>query len=84
MLFINVHSMRRMSELNDTTIPEELWARCLEVDGDPRAVRLLGTEVCERIGRELLDAGAPGLHLYTMNRSVAAIDLVQRLGLAPH
>lgn len=81
MLFINVHSMRRMSELNDTTIPDDLWERCLAADGDPRAVRLLGTEVGAAIGRDLLDAGAPGLHLYTMNRSVAAIDLVGRLGL---
>jgi methylenetetrahydrofolate reductase (NADPH) len=81
MLFINVHSMRRMSELNDTTIPAGLWERCEAADGDPKAVRLLGTEVCEQISRELLDAGAPGLHLYTMNRSVAAIDLVRRLGL---
>lgn len=81
MLFINVHSMRRMSELNDTTIPDELWQRCLEVDGDPKEVRLLGTEVCEQVSRGLLDAGAPGLHLYTMNRATAAIDLVGRLGL---
>lgn len=81
MLFINIHSMRRMSELNDTTIPDDLWDRCLAVDGDPRAVRLLGTEVCELVSRDLLAAGAPGLHLYTMNRSVAAIDLVRRLGL---
>lgn len=83
MLFINVHSMRRMSEVNDTAIPDDLWDRCLAVDGDPRGVRLLGTEVCADLSRQLLDAGAPGLHLYTMNRSVAAIDLVQRLGLAP-
>jgi len=83
MLFLNVHSMRRMSEVNDTAIPDELWERCLAVDGDPRAVRLLATEVCTEIGRQLLDAGAPDLHLYTMNRSVAALDLVGRLGLAP-
>ena len=81
MLFINVHSMRRMSELNDTTIPESLWQRCLEVDGDPRSVRLLGTDVCAELSRELLEAGAPGLHLYTMNRATAATDLVRRLGL---
>ena len=81
MLFINVHSMRRMSEVNDTTIPDELWERCLAVDGDPKGVRLLGTEICAEISQGLLDAGAPGLHLYTMNRSVAALDLVGRLGL---
>lgn len=83
MLFINVHSMRRMSEVNDTVIPDDLWDRCLAVDGDPKAVRVLGTDVCEQISHQLLEAGAPDLHLYTMNRSVAAIDLVQRLGLAP-
>lgn len=83
MLFINIHSMRRMSELNDTTIPDALWDRCLAVDGDPKAVRLLGTEACAELSTQLLDAGAPGLHLYTMNRSVAAIDLVQRIGFAP-
>jgi methylenetetrahydrofolate reductase (NADPH) len=82
MLFINVHSMRRMSELNDTVIPDDLWDRCLAADGDPKAVRVLGTEVCEQISHQLLDAGAPDLHLYTMNRAVAAIDLVRRLGLA--
>ncbi len=81
MLFINVHSMRRMSELNDTVIPDELWEQCLAADGDPKAVRILGTDVCEELSRDLLAAGAPGLHLYTMNRSVAAIDLVRRLGL---
>jgi methylenetetrahydrofolate reductase (NADPH) len=83
MLFINVHSMRRMADLNDAAVPDELWDRCLAVDGDPKAVRLLGTEVCAELSSQLLDAGAPGLHLYTMNRSVAAIDLVRRIGLAP-
>lgn len=82
MLFINVHSMRRMSELNDTTIPDDLWERCLAVDGDPKAVRLLATEVCAEIGHGLIDAGAPDLHLYTMNRAPATLDLVDRLGLS--
>jgi methylenetetrahydrofolate reductase (NADPH) len=82
MLFINIHSMRRMSEVNDTVIPDRLWERCLAADGDPRAVRILGTDVCTDLSAQLLEAGAPGLHLYTMNRSVAALDLIDRLGLA--
>lgn len=83
MLFLNVHSMRRMAELNHAAVPDDVWDRCLTADGDPRAVRILGTDLCEDLSRQLLDAGAPGLHLYTMNRSVAAIDLVRRLGLRP-
>ena len=81
MLFLNVHSMRRMSDLNATTVPDQLWSRCEAVDGDPKAVRLLATEVCTELSGQLLAAGAPGLHLYTMNRSVAALDLIRRLGL---
>lgn len=83
MLFINVHAMRRMSEVNDTVIPDDLWDRCLAADGDPKAVRMLGTDVCEQISHQLLEAGAPDLHLYTLNRATAALDLVRRLGLAP-
>lgn len=82
MLFINVHAMRRMSEVNDTVIPDDLWDRCLAADGDPKAVRMLGTDVCEQISHQLLEAGAPDLHLYTLNRATAALDLVRRLGLA--
>lgn len=82
MLFINVGSMRRMSDLNDTTIPDWLNQGADRVDGDPTAVRMYATDVCTQLSAELLEAGAPGLHLYTMNRSVASIDLVTRLGLA--
>lgn len=82
MLFINVHAMRRMSAMNDTEVPDWLEEGADRVDGDPRAVRIYATDVCERLSAELLEAGAPGLHLYTMNRSVASLDLVRRLGLA--
>mgnify|MGYP000162097067 CR=1 FL=1 len=81
MLFINVHAMRRMSSFNDTVIPEAVDAGADAVDGDPKAVRLHATDVCEALSRDLLAAGAPGLHLYTMNRAPASIDLVGRLGL---
>lgn len=37
----------------------------------------LGVEMCKR----LLDAGAPGLHMYTLNLEKSAVAILSRLGL---
>jgi methylenetetrahydrofolate reductase (NADPH) len=83
MAFTQVDGLRRMSAMNATTIPDELQARLDEVDGDPRRVRELAVEVCTPLIAELLEGGAPGVHLYTMNFPRAAREIWDRLGLAP-
>ena len=40
---------------------------------------LHATELC----RGLLDAGAPGLHFYTMNRAAATLEVCATLGWEP-
>lgn len=37
----------------------------------------LGTEMC----RAILDAGIPGLHMYTLNLERCAVGILERLGL---
>jgi methylenetetrahydrofolate reductase (NADPH) len=83
MLFTNVESVRRMATVNRTTIPDELQERLDAVDGNPADVRKLAVEVSVDLGRRLLDEGAPGLHLITMNFSQIALEVCAQLGLGP-
>jgi methylenetetrahydrofolate reductase (NADPH) len=81
MLFTNIEGARRMSSLNNTTIPPWLDERMAAADGKPGEVRRLAVEVATRLGADLLAGGAPGIHLYTMNFSRATREVVAALGL---
>ena len=81
MAFVNVGGLRRMSAMNDAKIPDALNARLDEVDGDPTAVRKLAVETITELAQRLLDGGAPGIHLCTLNFSTAAKEIWANLGL---
>jgi methylenetetrahydrofolate reductase (NADPH) len=79
----NLASVRRMAQLSGCDVPPEVVAR-LEAAGDePADVRRAGIEMATELCRQLLDAGAPGLHFYTMNRSTATREIYANLGLIP-
>ncbi len=82
MAFVNVEGLRRMSSLNRAAIPAALEARLDQVDGKPSEVRELAVEVCTELGQRLLDGGAPGLHLYTLNFHRATLEIWQNLGIS--
>ena len=79
--FVNVDQVRRFAGINGAAIPPALDARLDRVAGDPPRVRELAVEVCSALGDELLAAGAPGLHLYTLNFSRATTEIWKNLGL---
>jgi len=81
MSFVNVEGLRRMARLNNATIPAELERRLDVVDGQPPEVRKLAVEVSTELCRRLLDGGAPGLHLYTLNFSRGTSEVLANLGL---
>ena len=76
----NVAGIARMSRLNGTAFPTEIRERLERAGEDPAARRAIGVEVAVNLGQQLLAAGAPGLHIYTMNYSAAAREIAQSLG----
>ena len=79
----NIASVARMAQLSGAAIPSWLTARLDAVADDPDAVRAVGVETATELAAALLDAGAPGLHFYTLNRSTATREIYANLGLAP-
>jgi len=75
----SVAQIARMSALCGATIPPA-FRRSLEAcQDDPRAVADLGVAYATAQGAELLAEGAPGVHLYTLNRSPATRAVVSAL-----
>ena len=78
----NIEGIGRMAALNGTEYPRDILAR-LEVAGDDvDARRLIAIDEATRLGEALLAAGAPGIHIYTMNFSEPARTVAKNLGLA--
>lgn len=77
----NIGQIQRMAEMSGAEFPEWLVER-LEAVSDPEDVRRVGVEAATELCRRLLDAGAPGLHFYTLNRSTATREIYAQLGLA--
>jgi methylenetetrahydrofolate reductase (NADPH) len=79
----NFSQLARFSDACGAEIPRWIRKR-LEGFGDDRAsIRAFGSDVVSDMCRRLLDAGAPGLHFYTMNQAGPTATIWSRLGL-PH
>lgn len=76
--------LRRFAELSGVPVPDHVERRLRSVGDDPADVRAAGIELAVDLCREVLDAGAPGLHFYTLNRSTATLEVYERLGLHAH
>jgi methylenetetrahydrofolate reductase (NADPH) len=76
----NKSQVLRMAEMSGAAFPQDLAERLSKVE-DPEEVRSIGVDAATELCAQLLDAGAPGLHFYTLNRSSATREIYANLGL---
>jgi methylenetetrahydrofolate reductase (NADPH) len=75
----SVAQIARMTALCGATIPPAFRRELEARQDDPRAVADLGVAYATAQAAELLAEGAPGVHLYTLNRSPATRAVVSAL-----
>lgn len=79
-----VRTLHRGPELSGAPLPDGLLERFAPYADDPKSFRAAGIDFTTELCARLLAEGVRGLHFYTLNRSMATIELVNRLGLAAH
>jgi methylenetetrahydrofolate reductase (NADPH) len=75
----NVSQIKRFTALCGARMPEQLLARLEPIAADADAVGQVGVDHAVAQCRELLDRGVPGVHFYTLNRSKATVEILERL-----
>ena len=79
MPIINRAGILRMSALSGATLPAPLQHELDTRGDDPDQVVEIGVAHTTAQALELLDSGAPGIHLFTLNRSRATREIVSAI-----
>ncbi len=77
----NHRQLLRFSEACGAEVPRWIRRRLEGFGDDAESIRSFGLDVTTALCAELLAAGAPGLHFYTLNRAAPASVIWERLGL---
>ncbi len=77
----NFAQLARFSDACGAEIPRWLRLRLESYRDDTASIRSYGLDVVTRLCDDLLTAGAPGLHFYTLNQAGLTTTIWQRLGL---
>jgi methylenetetrahydrofolate reductase (NADPH) len=77
----NFTQLVRFSDSCGAEIPRWLRLKLQSFGDDTASIRSLGLDVVTELCDRLLDAGAPGLHFYTMNDASLTLTICQQLGL---
>lgn len=75
----SVARLQRMAQLAGEPLPEN-WLRSLEACHSAGARRELGIAHATAMSHDLVAGGAPGIHVYTHNRTDEPLELLERVG----
>ena len=78
---LNTEQIKRFTRICGSTLPAPLLAKLEAFGDDAQAVTEFGVEFATRQCEALLAGGAPGLHLYSLNKAHAATRIIENLGL---
>jgi methylenetetrahydrofolate reductase (NADPH) len=79
---LNATQITKFTQLCGAKIPPALRSRLDALGADDAAAMQFGIEYATRQCEELLRAGVPGLHFYTLNKAPATVQVLKNLGLA--
>lgn len=77
----NYTQLARFSDMCGSEIPRWIRKRLESYGDDKESIRAFGEEVVSEMCHQLLEAGAPGLHFYSMNVSKPSLAIWKNLGL---
>jgi methylenetetrahydrofolate reductase (NADPH) len=78
---VSAAQITKFTQMCGAKIPPALRAKLDEIGTDDEASMKFGIEYATRQCEELLRAGAPGLHFYTLNKAHSTVEVVKHLGL---
>jgi len=79
---LSATQITKFTQLSGAKIPADLRRSLDELGTDDEAALEFGIEYATRQCRELLAAGVPGLHFYTLNKARSTVQVLKNLGLA--
>lgn len=79
----SLESIRRILRMCGANIPGKLYLALEEANakGGAKAVREAGIRFAVDLIRRLVDNGAPGIHLYTLNRAGSCLRIAEEAGI---
>jgi methylenetetrahydrofolate reductase (NADPH) len=77
----NYTQLARFSEMCGAEIPRWIRLRLQGFGDDKASIRAFGVDVVSRLVARLLEQGAPGVHLYTLNHADAVAQICANLGM---